>query len=160
MHRALPLLIAALNLLSGMLYGQKTEPNQAIAKAQESLIGRWLFLEGEGLPEADTKGERIWSFDRDHNLTDNKEDKGMKYFLVQNAGGEIWMLMLYSLGDEGPMVMRVEVEGDTLKLNYVGETREGTYGTIPDRGLTFKRREGSEQDGALQPATRPASEAE
>jgi hypothetical protein len=84
----------------------------------------------------------------------------MKYFLVQNAGGEIWMLMLYSLGDEGPMVMRVEVEGDTLKLNYVGETREGTYGTIPDRGLTFKRREGSEQDGALQPATRPASEAE
>lgn len=123
--------------LSGPLHAREAEPNKAIAEMEKRLIGEWKLV--DGLPDEDDKKDRIWNFAKDHTVTDSQEDRKMHYHLVQNAGGGIWMLMLYSLGNSGPMVVKIQMTGETLKLQQVGRTPEGSYGAVPDGTLTFKR---------------------
>jgi len=141
MHRFLLFPFAAVALLIQSVQSAENAPNQAIADARAKLIGAWCLVDGP--PELkDSKNERVWTFDKNDSLRDSKEEKSMKYFLVQNGKGEIWALRLYSLSDSGPLVMRVRFDGETLKLDNVGETKEGTYGAQPDGGLTFKKKKG------------------
>ncbi|MEI6916153.1 MAG: hypothetical protein WCL39_13540 [Armatimonadota bacterium] len=154
MHCFLLIPITAFALFVHTVQAAENTPNKAITDAKAKLIGDWRLVDGP--PEMkDPKNERVWTFNKDDSLHDSKEEKGMKYYLVQNAKGEIWALMLYSLSDSGPLVMRVRFDGEALKLDYVGESGGGTYGANPDGGLTFTKKKG-EQPGAAQPATQPA----
>jgi hypothetical protein len=129
-----------------LLHAQKAEANQEIAEMKKRLIGEWKLV--EGLPDEGDKKDRIWTFAKDDTLTDSKEDGKMHYFLVQNADGEIWMLLLSSLQDSSPMVTTIRIEGNTLKFQHVGRTPEGTYGAIPEGKLTLKRRKKAENGAA------------
>jgi len=153
MNRFLLIPIAVLALFFHIVQAAENIPNKAIADAKAKLIGEWRLVDGP--PEMkDPKNERVWTFNKDDSLHDSKEEKGMKYYLVQNAKGEIWALMLYSLSDSGPLVMRIRFDGEILRVDHVGETDGGTYGANPDGGLTFTKKK--EQAGADQPATKPA----
>lgn len=126
-----------LGTLSGLSNAQKAEPNKAILNMEASLLGQWKLT--DGLPIEKGKDSRVWSFGKDHTLTDSKEDRGMHYFLVQTADGEIWMLMVYTLSETGPMVAKVQIKGDTLTVQHVGRTPEGSYGAVREGTLTFKQ---------------------
>ena len=138
MRKILLCLILLLHIRSGSAHAQNALPNKAIAETERHLIGEWKLK--EGLPGEDENGDRIWSFAKDHTLRDNKEELQMDYLLVQNAAGDIWMLMQYSQSNSGAIIMRIRLEGDTLKLDRISKNSEGTYAAIPGGGLVFERK--------------------
>ena len=137
MRSTITFVFVTLLLLSGLARSEEFASNQAIAEIQKRMVGEWRLV--SGVEGAELGSRRVWSFGEDAKLQDSEEELGMTYHLVQTASGEIWMLMLYAPSSDSPMVMQINIEGDSLTLNYVGKTKEGAYGAQKEGGLTFKK---------------------
>ena len=136
MHHFILTSFIALYALTGFVSADEPDANKAIADMKNLLVGQWLAV--EGMPKSDE--ERIWKIGDDNKIIDNQEKILTHYSLVQSAEGEIWTVMFYERAPFRPMIMRVKIEEDKMRLDHISLTKDGKYGAVTEKGIGFTRK--------------------